>query len=104
MPCFRGLEVCLVSLPGSTVIEEYPHPDASSLRLVTREEAAAAFTNELSLASSSHGSVQPSIPNLKADPKVSVYIASQPGKSLMHVFILMKMNLTMNGPQGSSSL
>ncbi|OIW29936.1 hypothetical protein CONLIGDRAFT_352577 [Coniochaeta ligniaria NRRL 30616] len=83
MPCLRGIDVKLVTYPAKQIIQEYPHPDGISLRLVTRQEAAAAFAKGLSTASASPSSSEPAVPSRKVDPKSSVYISTQPGSQFI---------------------
>ncbi|KAH8908705.1 hypothetical protein BR93DRAFT_936320 [Coniochaeta sp. PMI_546] len=83
MPCLRGIDVKLVTYPAKQIIQEYPHPDGSSLRLVTRPEAASTVAKDLSTAGGSPSSSKPVVPSRKADPRSSVYIATQPGSQFI---------------------
>ncbi|KAB5575827.1 hypothetical protein GE09DRAFT_1215576 [Coniochaeta sp. 2T2.1] len=83
MPCIRGVEVILVTYPAKHIMKEYPHPDGTSLRLVNRQEAAASFAGSLSSAGPSAASAAPALPTLKADPKSSVYVATEPGSQFI---------------------
>ncbi|EEU42009.1 uncharacterized protein NECHADRAFT_51108 [Fusarium vanettenii 77-13-4] len=60
MPCFRGVDISIVAQPGSKKLPEFPHSDASSVR-------------------------SPHIQ--KASPRVSVYVPSVPGRSLLELFL-----------------
>ncbi|KAF4980826.1 hypothetical protein FZEAL_3256 [Fusarium zealandicum] len=73
MPCFRGVDVSIVTQPGSKKLPEYPHSDASSVQILP--------PGRLSGPSDS-GSVlyDPSSPRIqKVSPRVSVYVPSEPG-------------------------
>ncbi|KAM0456405.1 hypothetical protein ACHAO4_003429 [Trichoderma viride] len=75
MPCLRGIELSIIIQPDSLPLPEFPHPDASSVRVVSLGEIAQAeeFYNE----SSPHGSDSTHIQKLA--PRASVYIPSTPG-------------------------
>lgn len=82
MPVLRGIDVKLVTYPAKQVIEEYLHPDGSSLRLETRQGVTSAFAEGLPTAASYLTPACPAVLGRKVDPKSSVYIATQPGKPM----------------------
>ncbi|KAM0517833.1 hypothetical protein ACHAPE_004811 [Trichoderma viride] len=73
MPCLRGIELSIIVQPDSLPLPEFPHPDASSVRVVSLEETVQTEENE----SSPHGSDSARIQKLA--PRASVYIPSTPG-------------------------
>ncbi|KAL7930553.1 hypothetical protein V8C35DRAFT_330376 [Trichoderma chlorosporum] len=74
MPCLRGIEVSFVLQPDSVLLPEFPHPDASSVRVTSVVEAAQKVQE---LDATSPGLDSPRIQ--KTTPKASVYIPSVPG-------------------------
>ncbi|PTB36060.1 hypothetical protein M441DRAFT_73824 [Trichoderma asperellum CBS 433.97] len=73
MPCLRGIELSLVIQPESLSLPEFPHPDASSFRVVSLDEHSQTEENEVS----THGPDSARIQKLA--PRASVYIPSTPG-------------------------
>ncbi|KAL7922078.1 hypothetical protein ACQKWADRAFT_327200 [Trichoderma austrokoningii] len=73
MPCLRGIELSIIIQPDSLPLPEFPHPDASSVRVVSLGESPQTEESE----ASPHGSDSASIQ--KSAPKASVYIPSTPG-------------------------
>lgn len=76
MPCFRGIELSLVSSNGK--LPEYPHPDASSVRLVglqRRQDITGEQGQPVSVDATSRETI--SIP--KDNPKISVYVPTPIG-------------------------
>lgn len=73
MPCLRGIELSVIVQPDSLPLPEFPHPDASSIRVVSLGERGQTEENE----SSPHGSDSARI--LKLASRASVYIPSTPG-------------------------
>lgn len=74
MPCFRGIDVSILAQPDSRKLPEFPHPDASSTRILLptglppndqAEESPRSDTGSARL----HG----------GNPRISVYIPSVPG-------------------------
>jgi hypothetical protein len=73
MPCLRGIELSIIVQPDSLPLPEFPHPDASSVRVVSLEETAQTEENESSPRGSDSARIQ------KLAPRASVYIPSTPG-------------------------
>ncbi|EHK49739.1 uncharacterized protein TrAtP1_010991 [Trichoderma atroviride] len=73
MPCLRGIELSIIIQPDSLPLPEFPHPDASSVRVVSRGETTQTEENK----SSPHGSDSARIQKLA--PRASVYIPSTSG-------------------------
>ncbi|KAM0251308.1 hypothetical protein ACHAQJ_008248 [Trichoderma viride] len=74
MPCLRGIELSLIIQPDSVLLPEFPHPDASSVRVVSLSEAAQKIAeNEASSPGPDSTRIQ------KLAPRASVYIPSTPG-------------------------
>ncbi|TFA99851.1 hypothetical protein CCMA1212_007999 [Trichoderma ghanense] len=74
MPCLRGIELSLVVQPDSVQLPEFPHPDASSVRIASVGDA---ISNIQDLDAASPGSDSPRIQ--KTSPRASVYVPSIPG-------------------------
>ena len=79
MPIFRGIDLAVVASDGAKKLPEYPHPDASSVRLVAVEDLSGngpltTTTSEASILSEGDPTRQK-----KVHPVVSVYIPSMPG-------------------------
>ncbi|KAL6862372.1 hypothetical protein J3F83DRAFT_762660 [Trichoderma novae-zelandiae] len=74
MPCLRGIELSLVVQPDSVQLPEFPHPDASSVRVASVGEAISKI-QDLDIASP--GSDSPRIQ--KTAPRAAVYVPSTPG-------------------------
>jgi hypothetical protein len=80
MPIFRGLELSVVASTEGKNLPEYPHPDGSSVRLLSPDDARI---------TDSHSSPRPSDSSILSDgdptrqkkfnPRISVYIPSVPG-------------------------
>ncbi|KAI3318216.1 hypothetical protein HD806DRAFT_526533 [Xylariaceae sp. AK1471] len=76
MPCFRGIEISIhASLEAKQVIE-YPHPDASSVRLVR----ATTLDQESQPGTPSAPEDVDPVRLKKVNPRISVYIPSLPGE------------------------
>jgi hypothetical protein len=73
MPCLRGIELSVIVQPDSLALPEFPHPDASSVRVASLEETSQTEDNEASPHSPDSARIQ------KSAPTVSVYIPSTPG-------------------------
>ncbi|KAJ3530399.1 hypothetical protein NM208_g9347 [Fusarium decemcellulare] len=74
MPCFRGVDVSIITQPGDQKLPEFPHSDASSVRIIAPTDHS--FTlNQCGLAAD--GADSPRIQ--KVSPRVSVYVPSAPG-------------------------
>jgi hypothetical protein len=74
MPCLRGIELSLIIQPESVLLPEFPHPDASSVRVVSLSEATPKIEgNDASPPGSDSAQIQ------KLAPRASVYIPSTPG-------------------------
>ncbi|KAK1240632.1 hypothetical protein MKX07_004660 [Trichoderma sp. CBMAI-0711] len=78
MPCLRGIELSLVVQPDSVQLLEFPHPDASSVRIASVGDAVSTIQD---LDAVSPGSDSPRI--LKTAPRASVYVPSTPGSQFM---------------------
>ncbi|UPL01787.1 hypothetical protein LCI18_012721 [Fusarium solani-melongenae] len=74
MPCFRGVDISIIAQPGSKKLPEFPHSDASSVRILPPVDRS---SNPTSAGSASPGANSPHIQ--KASPRVSVYVPSAPG-------------------------
>ncbi|KAH6975542.1 hypothetical protein BKA56DRAFT_675554 [Ilyonectria sp. MPI-CAGE-AT-0026] len=74
MPCFRGLDVSIVTLPSAKKLPEFPHSDASSVRILPPTRCTSS-----SWESEAGGSNVDSSRIQKVNPLVSVYIPSAPG-------------------------
>ncbi|KAH6603355.1 hypothetical protein Trco_008130 [Trichoderma cornu-damae] len=74
MPCLRGIELSLLVPPDSALLPEFPHPDASSVRVVSLGEAAKKVEEN---DPAPPGSDSPRIQ--KTTPRASVYVPSMPG-------------------------
>ncbi|KAI5919101.1 hypothetical protein F4810DRAFT_520724 [Camillea tinctor] len=82
MPSFRGIELSVIASHEAQKVPEYPHPDASSVRLLRTS------TTLEDLQDGHHSSWRPSSGNTdtdptrqkKVNPRVSVYIPSLPGE------------------------
>lgn len=82
MPCFRGVDISIIAQPGSKKLPEFPHSDASSVRILPPVDRSSDPTRA--------GSVSPSAdsPHIqKASPRVSVYVPSVPGRSLLEFYL-----------------
>jgi hypothetical protein len=92
MPCFRGIEISIHASLEAKQVAEYPHPDASSVRLVRvttfNDEARPGTT------STAEGADQTRLK--KVNPRISVYIPSLPGTlpSFSDTVALMLTNLS----------
>ncbi|KAF4985999.1 hypothetical protein FDECE_16174 [Fusarium decemcellulare] len=74
MPCFRGVDVSIITQPGDQKLPEFPHSDASSVRIIAPTDHS--FTlNQCGLAAD--GADSPRIQ--KVSPRVSVYVPSASG-------------------------
>lgn len=73
MPCLRGIELSIIIQPNSQPLPEFPHPDASSIRVVSLGETAQTEENESSLHAPDSAHIR------KLAPRASVYIPSAPG-------------------------
>lgn len=73
MPCLRGIELSLIIQPDSLSLPEFPHPDASSVRVVSLGETTQTEENEASPRGLDSARIQ------KSAPRASVYIPSTPG-------------------------
>ncbi|KAL7899110.1 hypothetical protein HDV63DRAFT_411271 [Trichoderma sp. SZMC 28014] len=73
MPSLRGIELSIIIQPDSQPLTEFPHPDASSIRVVSLGETAQTEENESSPHSTGSARIQ------KLAPRASVYIPSTPG-------------------------
>ncbi|KAK9782306.1 hypothetical protein AB5N19_04566 [Seiridium cardinale] len=80
MPIFRGLDISIVASTEAKSLPEYPHPDGSSVRLVSPD--AAPFENPSSPRQSEFSILSDGDPTRqrKVHPRVSVYIPSMPGE------------------------
>lgn len=74
MPCFRGLDVSIVTHPSTKKLPEFPHSDASSVRILPPTKCTSS-----SWESEAGGSNVDSPRIQKVNPLVSVYIPSAPG-------------------------
>ncbi|KAI0124344.1 hypothetical protein BJ170DRAFT_674239 [Xylariales sp. AK1849] len=80
MPIFRGIEVSVVASTEAKKLTEYPHPDGSSVRLVSADDVhngddlspRPSDTSVLSVGDPTH--------QKKVNPRISVYIPSMPGE------------------------
>lgn len=81
MPTFRGIEVSIVAGSDNTVFPEFPHPDGSSIKLgglQSSRQSNSIFHSPRRLIE--EGENVPDSGQQHADPKISVYIPSAPGK------------------------
>ncbi|KAL7813495.1 hypothetical protein V8C26DRAFT_405356 [Trichoderma gracile] len=83
MPCLRGIELSLVVQPDSVQLPEFPHPDASSVRIASVGDVVA---NLQDLDAASPGSDSPRIQ--KTAPRASVYVPSTPGSQFFVQFFI----------------
>ncbi|KAL7806082.1 hypothetical protein V8C44DRAFT_368027 [Trichoderma aethiopicum] len=74
MPCLRGIELSLIVQPDSVQLPEFPHPDASSVRIASVGDV---VSNLQDPDAASPGSDSPRIQ--KTAPRASVYVPSTPG-------------------------
>jgi len=81
MPSCRGINLCIISALGSKVYPEFPHPDSSQFQYVRSPEPSSQDLDNAS-ASSLQEHIIGHKPDdaLGANPSVSVYIPSLPGK------------------------
>lgn len=78
MPCFRGIDVFIGTESEVGRLPEYPHPDSSSVSLVHRGQPA---SSPSSRPSAVHlGSERTPTGGAKANPRISMYVPSLPGK------------------------
>lgn len=77
MPCFRGLDVSIAVQPRSKRLPEFPHPDGSSVRVLVSPASSPLADNKRSSISTLDSSRLQ-----KANPRVSVYVPSDPGRPL----------------------
>lgn len=90
MPCFRGIEISIVGRADVQRFPEFPHPDASSVRL----DASFSGASD-SQKNSLEPTLFPSVESLESDnlhtrktePSISVYIPSQPGMSAKFIVV-----------------
>lgn len=82
MPCFRGVDISIIAQPSSKKLPEFPHSDASSVRILP---PVGHLSNLTDTGSVSPGANSPHIQ--KASPRVSVYVPSVPGRSLIDLFL-----------------
>lgn len=82
MPCFRGVDISIIAQPGSKKLPEFPHSDASSVRILPPADRS---SNPTGASSASPGADSPHIQ--KASPRVSVYVPSVPGRSLFELLL-----------------
>lgn len=77
MPCFRGIDMALVTQTNPEGLSEFPHPEASSVCLI-EELNSTASRNE-----SAKAPPLDSDPTCfaKTDPRISVYVPSISGMS-----------------------
>ncbi|KAH8652459.1 hypothetical protein BX600DRAFT_516493 [Xylariales sp. PMI_506] len=80
MPVFRGLEISIVASSEAKKLPEYPHPDGSSVRLLSvdnihRLQGLSPGRSDASILSETDPTRQK-----KFNPRISVYIASIPGE------------------------
>ncbi|KAJ4320016.1 hypothetical protein N0V84_006094 [Fusarium piperis] len=80
MPCFRGVDISIIAQPSSKKLPEFPHSDASSVRILPPVDRS---SNPTGAGSGSPGAGSPHIQ--KASPRVSVYVPSIPGRSLLEL-------------------
>ncbi|KAI4594897.1 hypothetical protein LQW54_005579 [Pestalotiopsis sp. IQ-011] len=74
MPIFRGIDVSVVASRDARSLPEYPHPDGSSVRLMSPEAASPTRSADCSILSDSDPARQK-----KTNPRISVYVPSMPG-------------------------
>lgn len=79
MPVFRGIDLAVVASDGAKKLPEYPHPDASSVRLVAAEDLPGNGPMTPSASDASILSEGDPTRQKKVNPVVSVYIPSMPG-------------------------
>jgi hypothetical protein len=82
MPCFRGIEVSVVTEADSRALPEFPHPDGSSISLLSQSPHMS--PSPRASAASSVISETDSIRVHKVKPTISVYIPSLSGWSTYH--------------------
>lgn len=81
MPCFRGIELSIVEASENSVFPEFPHPDGSSVRFVGLQSSR--YSSAVFLSPRRHSKADGHLSDdgqRHADPKVSVYIPSAPGR------------------------
>ncbi|KAH0493690.1 hypothetical protein TgHK011_000346 [Trichoderma gracile] len=83
MPCLRGIELSLVVQPDSVQLPEFPHPDASSVRIASVGDVVPSLQD---LDAASPGSDSPRIQ--KTAPRASVYVPSTPGSQFFVQFFI----------------
>ncbi|KAI1336163.1 hypothetical protein F5Y15DRAFT_214193 [Xylariaceae sp. FL0016] len=85
MPYFRGIQISIISGQEARHLPEYPHPDASSVRVIKGLNAPSAhyksrLHQHLDLSASSNAKDNDPSRHTKVNPRVSVYIPSLPGQ------------------------
>ena len=79
MPCFRGIDVCLVTQANLDGLSEFPHPEASSVRVIELPN----HSNDRRMSDPATSQDTELTGFLKTNPRISVYVPSIPGmKSL----------------------
>ncbi|KAM5366534.1 hypothetical protein ACJZ2D_010502 [Fusarium nematophilum] len=74
MPCVRGVDVSIITQPGSKKLPEFPHSDASSVRILPPGNHRSNLSETVSVSSA------PDSPRIqKVNPRISVYVPSVPG-------------------------
>lgn len=86
MPIFRGIDVSVVASRDARSLPEYPHPDGSSVRLMSPEATSPNRSADCSILSDGDPARQK-----KTNPRISVYVPSMPGKSIESKNILVAM-------------
>jgi hypothetical protein len=79
MPIFRGVEITVVASTEAKKLREYPHPDGSSVRLVSVEDIRDGNLLTTKPSDSSILSDGDPTRQKKVNPRTSVYIPSMPG-------------------------
>jgi hypothetical protein len=76
MPCFRGIELSVITEADPSALPEFPHPDGSSIRLLATGQGSAPGTmTSRSVSGQTEGEVRMQ----RANPTISVYIPSIAG-------------------------
>ncbi|KAM0438899.1 hypothetical protein ACHAPT_001660 [Fusarium lateritium] len=82
MPCFRGVDISITTQPGSKKLPEFPHSDASSVRILPPADRSPGPTSSASVSSNADS------PHIqKVSPRVSVYVPSVPGRSPLELLL-----------------
>ncbi|KAI0169449.1 hypothetical protein GGR52DRAFT_592085 [Hypoxylon sp. FL1284] len=96
MPYFRGVEIFIVTSSDARRLPEYPHPDGSSVRLVTAGSGLGnprTGSQASQQSSGSNSSDTDPTRQKKVNPRISVYIPSIPGDQFRLRYLISQSSL-----------